>query len=97
MSSRISLPFIAAIFAAGAISTSHADESAIAAHCQSKWSGDAMRSLCMEEQRQAAQTLARYSGPVREQCERDWGSDFKMILFCIKQQPLSSSGETSTE
>ena len=86
---------VAAIF----LSTAQADESAIQAHCQSKWSGDAMRAYCMEEQRQSAEAIAGYSGPVRSRCESEWGSDFHMVLFCIREQqrpPQTAAREQAT-
>lgn len=45
-----------------------------------------MRAYCLEEQRQAADAVAGYGGPIRAQCESDWGNDFHMVLFCIKEQ-----------
>ncbi|AYF90713.1 hypothetical protein SA496_18565 [Pseudomonas sp. JS3066] len=79
----------AAAMATGVLTGAQADESAIQAHCLEKWSGDAMRSYCVEEQRQSAEAVASYSGPIRGQCESEWGSDFHMVLFCIREtQPL---------
>lgn len=79
----------AAVIATGVLTGAHADESAIQAHCLEKWSGDAMRSYCVEEQRESAEAVATFSGPIRGQCESEWGNDFHMVLFCIRQtQPL---------
>lgn len=80
----------AGFLAAGLALTAQADESAIQAYCQDKWSGDAMRAYCQEEQRRAAAAIAAYSGPVRNRCEAEWGSDFHMVLFCIREQQKPS-------
>ncbi len=45
-----------------------------------------MRAYCLEEQREAAETVASYSGPIRNRCESEWRTDFHMVLFCIKEQ-----------
>ncbi|MDH4611738.1 hypothetical protein [Pseudomonas sp. BN102] len=76
----------AAAVAAAFMSSAHASDSAIQAHCQEKWSGDAMRAYCLEEQREAAKAIASYSGPIRSRCESEWKDDFHMVLFCIKEQ-----------
>jgi hypothetical protein len=82
----------AAAVAAGFVSSAHASDSAIQAHCQEKWSGDAMRAYCLEEQRQAAEAVASYSGPTRSRCETEWRTDFHMVLFCIKErQPATQA------
>ncbi|MDH4585601.1 hypothetical protein E8F20_27520 [Pseudomonas sp. BN415] len=74
------------------ISSVQASESAIQAHCLEKWSGDAMRAYCLEEQREAADAVAGYSGAIRSRCESEWHADFHMVLFCIKeQQPPSQA------
>ncbi|MFC5695547.1 hypothetical protein ACFPU0_08235 [Pseudomonas sp. GCM10022186] len=83
---RTRLIVAVATLAAGVIPSVHASESAIQAHCLEKWSGDAMRAYCLEEQREASEAVASYSGPIRGRCESDWGSDFHMVLFCIKEQ-----------
>ena len=80
----------AATVAAGFLSSAHSSESAIQAYCHGKWSGDAMRAYCMEEQRNAAEAVAGYSGPVRSRCESEWSTDFHMVLFCIKERQPSS-------
>ncbi|MFZ6045347.1 hypothetical protein ACFW0H_04395 [Pseudomonas sp. CR3202] len=76
----------AATLAAGFLSSAHASESTIQAHCLEKWSGDAMRAYCLEEQREASAAVASYSGPIRTRCESEWQTDFHMVLFCIKEQ-----------
>ncbi|MDH4564868.1 hypothetical protein [Pseudomonas sp. BN411] len=86
MSNNKCLIAAALTIVAGYLSTAQADESAIQAHCQNKWSGDAMRAYCVEEQRRSAEAIAGYSGPVRSRCESEWGSDFHMVLFCIREQ-----------
>ncbi len=79
----------AALIATGVVTGVQADESAIQAHCLEKWSGDAMRSYCVEEQRLSAAAVSGYSGSIRSQCESEWGNDFHMVLFCIREaQPL---------
>ncbi|WP_271408672.1 hypothetical protein [Pseudomonas sp. Q1-7] len=80
----------AGFLAAGLALTAQANESAIQAHCQNRWSGDAMRAYCQEEQRRAAAAIAAYSGPVRSRCEAEWGSDYHMVLFCIREQQKPS-------
>ncbi|MNR17062.1 hypothetical protein D3C85_1337030 [compost metagenome] len=80
----------AAAGAAGFVFSAHASDSAIRAHCQEKWSGDAMRAYCLEEQREAAEAIASYSGATRSRCESEWRSDLHMVLFCIKEQQLPS-------
>lgn len=89
---RMCLIVAAAAVAAGFMSSAHARDPAIQAYCQEKWSGDAMRAYCQEEQREAAEAIARYSGPIRSRCESEWNTDFHMVLFCIKeQQPVSQA------
>ncbi|BAN47261.1 hypothetical protein [Metapseudomonas resinovorans] len=78
-----------AMLASGVLPVTHAADSAIQAHCHEKWSGDAMRAYCLEEQHQAAEMVTHYSGPIRSRCESEWRNDFHMVLFCIReQQPL---------
>ncbi|MBD2836258.1 hypothetical protein ID144_04290 [Pseudomonas sp. JM0905a] len=86
MSNNKCLIAAALTIVAGYLSTAQADEPAIQAHCQNKWSGDAMRAYCLEEQRRSAEAITGYSGPVRSRCESEWGSDFHMVLFCIREQ-----------
>jgi hypothetical protein len=89
---RKRLIIAAAAVAAGFLSSASASDPVIQAHCQAKWSGDAMRAYCLEEQSAAAEAVARYSGPTRSRCESEWSTDFHMVLFCIKeQQPVSQA------
>ncbi|MDH4555271.1 hypothetical protein E8F11_08765 [Pseudomonas sp. BN417] len=81
----------AAAVAASFMSSAHASDSVIQAYCQEKWSGNAMRAYCLEEQREAAAAIAGYSGPLRSRCESEWSTDLHMVLFCIKQQPVSQA------
>ena len=83
---RKRLMVAAAMVAAGLMSNAHASESAIQVHCLEKWSGEAMRAYCQEEQREAAEAIAGYGGPARSRCESEWHTDFHMVLFCIKEQ-----------
>ncbi|MCO6058477.1 hypothetical protein NG726_17600 [Pseudomonas sp. MOB-449] len=76
----------AAVLAAGILSCAQAGELAVQAHCEEKWSGDAMRAYCLEEQRAAAEAVAGFSGPTRSRCESEWRTDFHMVLFCIREQ-----------
>lgn len=76
----------AAALASSYMASVAASESAIQAHCLAKWSGDAMRAYCLEEQRSAAEAVAGYSGAVRNRCESEWSADFHMVLFCIREQ-----------
>ncbi|MCY1210058.1 hypothetical protein D9M68_275100 [compost metagenome] len=96
MSNNKCLIAAALTIVAGFLSTAQADESAIQAHCQSKWSGDAMRNYCVEDQRRSAEAIAGYNGPVRSRCESDWGSDFHMVLFCIREQESPSQAAFSS-
>ncbi|MCY1301339.1 hypothetical protein D9M70_509440 [compost metagenome] len=86
MSYTMRLIVAAAAVAAGFMSSTHASDSAIQVYCQEKWSGNAMRAYCLEEQREAAEAIASYSGPIRSRCESEWSTDFHMVLFCIKEQ-----------
>ncbi|MBT8767068.1 hypothetical protein [Metapseudomonas boanensis] len=83
---RKRLMVAAAMVAAGLMSNAHASDSATQAYCMEKWSGEAMRAYCQEEQREAAEAIASYGGPVRSRCESEWRADFHMVLFCIKEQ-----------
>ena len=58
--------------------------------------GDAMRNYCVEDQRRSAEAIAGYNGPVRSRCESDWGSDFHMVLFCIREQESPSQAAFSS-
>lgn len=95
MSNNKCLIAAALTIAAGYLSSAQANESAIQAHCQSKWSGDAMRTYCVEEQRRSAEAITGYSGPVRNRCESEWGSDFHMVLFCIRELEGPSQASVS--
>lgn len=66
------------------------NEQAIAEHCSGEWPNDReMYAYCVDEQRKAVRSLAKYSGAIRAHCESEWNTNYEMVVHCIKEQQAS--------